>query len=47
MATVLTRSKKTNFRLIVYRLSFTNSENFAKVGPADSEIIGLTTVVEN
>jgi len=38
---------KTNFRLIMYSHSSTKSENFAKIGPVDVEIIGLSGIVKN
>jgi len=38
---------KTNFRLIMYSHSSTKSENFAKIGPVDVEIICLSGIVKN
>jgi len=39
------RDRRINFRLFIYSHSSTNPVNFAKIGPVDFEIIGLTEIV--
>ena len=46
MATSLEGSK-TNLRRIIYSRRSANSENMAKIGPVDFEIIGVTGIVKN
>jgi len=41
------RDRKTNFRLIKYSYSSINSENLAKIGLIDFEVIGLAGIVKN
>jgi len=41
------RDRKVNFRLIIYSHSSTNTENLAKIGPLDFDMIGLTGIVKN
>jgi len=40
------RDQKTNFRLIIYSQTSTNTENLAKIGWVEFEIIGLTKIVK-
>jgi len=42
-----TWDRKTNLISIIYSHSSTNPDNFAKIGPVDVEIIGLTEIVKN
>jgi len=44
--TPLERSRKTNFSLIVYGHSSSNSENLAKIGPGDFDKISTEVVVQ-
>ena len=37
--------RKTDFRSFIYSQSSTNTENSAKTGPVDVEIVGLTEIV--
>ena len=45
MATSLVGAK-TNFRSFIYSHSSTNTENLAKIGQVDVEIIGLTEIAD-
>jgi len=38
--------EKNNFRSFIYGQSSNNSANFAKIGPVDVEIIGLTEITK-
>jgi len=42
----LLKDRKTNYRLIVYSHSSTNTANLAKIDAVDGEIIGLTEILE-
>jgi len=46
MATSLEGSKN-NLKRIIYSRRSANSENMAKIGPVDFEIIGVTGIVKN
>jgi len=41
------KRSKNNFRSFIYGQRFTNPANFAKIGPVDAEIIGLTEINKN
>jgi len=43
---LLLKDRKTNYRLIVYSHSSTNTANVAKIDAGDGEIIGLTEILE-
>jgi len=45
-ATSLEESKKNNFNSFVYGESSTNGANFAKIGPVDVEMVGLTEITK-
>jgi len=38
--------RKNNFRSFIYGQSSTNPTNFAKIGPVDVEIIGMTEITK-